>query len=321
MRATPDLRAQPHHASIAALGLLLLCRPAAVCAQGGAPGGEAAPAQSEEAKNASGGEWFPNKSVFWPLLAAPRENGLYASLISFEMDEGPLIDGRIVAADVQLGYLLEIRRFQTATERRPALDLGLQFTITPRFNLSQPQRDLINTDFRIGIPFGLAYGRLQARVGYLHESSHLGDEIILRSGIELLEQSTRDALELTVALLAGEMVRVYAGGAWNWNHSIANEDLQAWAGIEVDPGRTDPARHVWPYLAVDLLIRGEPEVALGSSTGVGATGVAGVAFRVVERQIRLELRGHLGPSPMGQFRTFDENYFGIAVRFEPFPPP
>lgn len=273
------------------------------------------PAESASKQEAGrGGAWFPNRSVFWDLLAAPRSNGLRASLISFELAEGPFSGGRTQAAEVQLAYLLVVRRFQSEAESRPGLDLGIEFIITPRFNLDEPQKDLINTDFRVGIPFSIAYKQLQARAGYVHESSHLGDETILRFTLETLEQSSRDALELTVTYQVAELGRVYVGGGWNWNHSASNENVIGWAGLEIDPGRSNPSSVVWPYAAADFRITDLTE-------RIGGTVVGGGALRVAGRVFRLELRGHFGPSPMGQFRNIDDEYIGIALGFEPFPPP
>lgn len=261
-----------------------------------------------------GSAWLPNRSVFWDLLAPPRANGMWASLIGFELEEGPFSGGRTTAAEVQLAYLLVVRRFQGEAESRPGLDLGVEFIITPRFNLDEPQKDLINTDFRIGIPFSLAYDRFQARFGYLHESSHLGDETILRFTLGTLEQSTRDALELTVTYQVAALGRVYAGGGWNWNHSASNEGVVGWAGLELDPGRINPTIVVWPYAAADFRVTDLTNRVAGSLVG-------GAAWRVAKRIVRLELRGHFGPSPMGQFRAVDEEYIGIALRFDAFPPP
>jgi hypothetical protein len=281
-------------------------------AAGSEPATEDRPAVAEGAGR--GGAWFPDRSVFWDLLAPPRENGLYASLIGFEQQVGPFAGRRTLAAEVQLGYLLVARRFQSEARSRPGMDLGVEFAITPRFNLDEPQKDLINTDFQLGIPFSLKYGPFQGRLGYLHESSHLGDETILRYSLGLLEQSTRDAFELTLAYQILRVARVYVGGGWNWNHSDSNESLIGSAGLEVDPGRVDPGAVIWPYAAADFVITDLTDRVAGSLVG-------GAGWRVAERVIRLELRGHFGPSPMGQFRDVDEEYIGVALRFEPFPPP
>ena len=295
----------------AAVALLLL--PASGRAQETSSGQDTSASSSAEPDEGRGGAWFPSRSVFWDLLPPPRANGTWASLISFEMETGPFSGGRTLAADLQLGYLLVVRRFQAEAESRPGLDLGVDFIITPRFNLDAPQKDLINTDFRVGIPLSLAYKQLQARFGYLHESSHLGDETILRFTLGTLRQSTRDALELTLACKVAELGRVYVGGGWNWNHSESNEDVSGWGGLEFDPGRSQPALVIWPYAGADFRIT-------NLTSRFAGTLIGGVGWRVAERILRLELRGHFGPSPMGQFRTVDEEYIGVALRFDAFPP-
>jgi len=286
-------------------------------AEGGAtaqePTAGSAASSGGQEEGARGSAWFPSRSVFWDLLGPPRANGLWAALIDFEMEAGPFSGRKTRAAEVQMAWLMVVRRFQSEAESRPGVDLGLDFIITPRFNLDEPQKDLINTDFRVGIPISVAYRRFQMRLGYLHESSHLGDETVLRFTIGTLEQSSRDALEATVTYQVAELGRVYVGGGWNWNRSDSNESLLAWTGFELDPGRIRSSLIIWPYVAADFRITDLTARVAGTLSGGGA-------FRVAGRILRLELRGHFGPSPMGQFRTTDEDYFGAAIRFEPFPP-
>ncbi len=140
----------------------------------------------------------------------------------------------------------------------------------------------------------------------MHESSHLGDETILRFTLGTLLQSSRDALELTLTYEVAELGRVYVGGGWNWNHSVSNESVIGWGGLEFDPGRIRPSLVVWPYAGADFRVTDLTNRVAGSLVG-------GAGWRVAGRIIRLELRGHFGPSPMGQFFLTDELYWGFEL--------
>jgi hypothetical protein len=89
--------------------------------------------------------------------------------------------------------------------------------------------------------------------------------------------------------------------------------VAAWGGLEFDPGIIRPSLIIWPYAGADFQIT-------DLTNRVAGTLVGGAGWRVAGRILRLELRGHFGPSPMGQFRNIDEDYVGLAIRFEAFPP-
>lgn len=269
--------------------------------------------------------WFPDSTVFAPLLAAPRETWLRGGFIVADRpdlnDPDPLpednppprsdFQGANVEAEVALGLRLPVVILRPETRHAPSISIEFETGLFARFFMESSQKDLINADFRVGAPVAFGYRGWEARIEIRHMSSHLGDDFISRFDPRL-QQVSQDGFEAVIARRFLRDLRVYGGGEWNFNLSsldVVERGTGLW-GIEYDPGWRDNSRHVWPFAAADFRIS-------SLTNEVAGTGVGGVAFRVGTVGLRLETRGHFGPSPMGQLRRFDENFWGLGLRIEP----
>lgn len=286
------------------------------------------------------GRWFPDVPAFAPLLAAPLETGLRGAFLIADRpdlpeptdDSGQPPDdadcctsdfaGANLEADVALGLRLPVVRLRREDRRGPELVLGFETGIFSRFFMEAPEKDLINADFRVGAPLSARWRRWEGRLELRHMSSHFGDDYVRRFEPPF-RQISLEGFELLVARRLGDGWRLYGGGEANFGISdqpglrAGTERTAARWGLEFDPGwrmsaeEGDPAgRTVWPYVAVDFRIA-------SAADEVAGTGVAGVAFRVRGVGLRLETRGHFGPSSMGQLRLADEVYWGLGLRIEP----
>lgn len=220
-------------------------------------------------------------------------------------------DGANLEAEVALGLRFPVALLQPETRRGPSISIGFETGIFVRFFMETSEKDLINSDFRVGAPVAFGYRGWEARIELRHMSSHLGDDFVARFDPEF-RQVSQDGFELILARRFLRDLRLYAGGEWNFNLSsldVVERGAGRW-GLEFDPGWRDGGRHVWPFAAADFRITSLTDEVAG-------TGVGGVAFRVGTVGLRLETRGHFGPSPMGQLRTFDENFWGLGLRIEP----
>lgn len=271
------------------------------------------------------GTWFPARTSFAPLLASPREVGLRGSLVLADrpdLDED--FEGRNLEAEVALGHRFGVLRLQRADRRRPELTLGFEVGAFSRFHLETPERDLIGVDYRVGLPLSLRHRGWEGRLTPLHVSSHIGDDFLARFEARS-SQFTRDGVELAVArrLRVPRGLRIYASGTWNYHVNPGVPETEGAFGIEWDPApsRSAGARaaprsdrsdglDAWPFAAVDLRFTDR-------TRGPGATGAAGAALRVGDTLLRLELRGHTGPSALGQLRGTDETFVGLGLRVEP----
>ncbi len=338
----PDKRAL---ASLALGGLLaLLVPPAPAVALGAgaaaldsAYSGAAGAADADGAGQAAAtGPWFPGGSSFAPLLATPREVSLRGSLVLADRDAAPGADfeGRNVEAEVGMGHRIPVVRLQEEGDGRPEITLGFEVGVFTRFHMETAEKDLVNADFRVALPLSGRLGAWEARLAVLHVSSHVGDDFDARFDLPF-RQVTRDGVEATLARRLGDDLRLYGGADVNFHANPGVERTAARWGVEWDPAPpsvgfgaggasrreagdgpvasagSDPSGvEAWPFAAADFQVT--------SQVGrVAATAVAGLGLRVSDVVLRLEARGHLGPSPMGQFRTVDESFAGLGLRVIP----
>lgn len=275
------------------------------------------PAAAQQQEEADGPEWFPGESAFSPLLAAPREVDLRGSLVFADRDAPPGTDfrGTNLEAEVVLGHRIGVLRFQREAAGRPEVTLGFEVGVFTRFALEEVERDLVEADFRVGAPLALRSGPWAARLTLRHVSSHLGDDFVRRFGDAIpRRQVTADGFELLAARRLPADLRLYGGAEWNFHRNPGVERVAGRAGLEWDPAPGPEAAadgfRAWPFAAVAVRVT-------DVTAGPAATGAAGAALRIEGVTLRLEARGHTGPSPMGQLQGRDERFLGVGLRVEP----
>jgi len=299
--------------------VLCLAPPAQLSAQDTASG---APHADEK----QGAEWFPSSFVVAPLRAAPRQVKLAGGFIFADRDIEDSLEGTNLEAEVAIGVRIPAVRFQSEARGRPAIDLGFEVGVFSRFFMESVEKDLIGTDYRVGIPLGIAAGPWDFRLTAIHISSHLGDDY-LGENPQAVPQTSREGFELLVGLRPGSNARIYVGGDLNLGRSVeysgsgapgdpALEDItvEQWQlrfGIEWDPSQWG-ARRIAPYAAANFQTTDYTERL---ATDV----VAGAAFRIRTVRLLLGAEFHDGPSPLGQFRTTDETWWGASLTVELFP--
>lgn len=274
----------------------------------GESGAAADVAAATQAVADAGSKWFPGTFAIPALLAAPREVNLGGGFIATSRDseEGDDYGGTNLEAQVAIGYRIPVIRFQAEGPGRPHLVLGFELGAFSRFAMSQGQRDLINVDYKVGIPFSIKYRGWGGRISFNHQSAHFGDEFVVRFTRVPLEQVSSEGFELLLTRDIGRPVRVYVGGQLNTHDTILAESWTARFGGEWDPGLHN-GRSVQPFAAADFEIN---EI----SNRIAGRGVAGARFRIERVVLRLELEGHFGPSELGRFRDVDESYVGLYLR-------
>jgi hypothetical protein len=302
MRFNLVRRAPAVAGSILALALLL------------APSGSFAQSASGSPDSVRGVRWFPRTSPFPSLLADPREVGLRGSFILADRPRLGAYSGRNIEADVAVGHRFGVVRFQEATASRPAVQLGFEVGVVSRFYMQTSTRDLIDVTYRVGVPLSLGWRGWEGRLELLHESSHVGDDFLSRFGFPYgsFHEVSREGVELLVARRVTPDIRVYVGGDANFHANTSVERTDVRWGAEWDPapgqGRGDSAHlAAWPYAGADFFLSEENRRVAGS-------GVAGVGLRVEGVTLRLEARGHYGPSTMGYFRNTPETFAGLGLR-------
>jgi hypothetical protein len=253
---------------------------------------------------------FPDDHIFSALVADPKEPGTFISFLrgTFRTLDDPAGAETNVAA-IGVGDSFGLVRFGG-----PSPGDGLQFdvigVIFAQFDVGSSSTDLINADYIIGLPVTFRRGAFSIRTKLYHQSSHLGDEFLLRdTGIDR-ENLSFESIEVLASLEAGPL-RVYGGG----EHLLRREPEAVAAkifhgGLEV---RTRAAAAAQLVAGVDIKA---PKLGDWSPA---ASARAGVAFRRAGserdpgRLITFSLEWYEGPSPYGQFFQDDISYVGVGV--------
>ncbi len=217
-------------------------------------------------------------------------------------------EGSNLEAEVALGQRLRWLRLGGGSDEDHAVALSLNFGIFSRFHMAASERDLINVGYKVLVPLEWRSGPWHGRVGYEHLSAHHGDEYVARY-LLFVEQTSRDGFEVMFARDFGRTARIYGGGDVNVHTNDRMAQIIAQWGLELDPRPAEGEGGAWPFLATHFQYSDLRE-------RVSSTIVAGVGFVLGGRRVRLEGRGHFGPTPMAQFREADEWFVGGGLRIE-----
>jgi hypothetical protein len=151
---------------------------------------------------------LPEGHLFKPLLADPRWAHFSAAYRNYV---GNNIDGNNNGS-VSFGETIPFYRANLG-KYAAQWEAGLQAAVFSDFNLGAPSSDLINSDFIASAYASVRAGQVSVFARVYHQSSHLGDEFLLRrlTDVERINLSYEGAdLRLSYELPYG--LRVYGGG-------------------------------------------------------------------------------------------------------------
>jgi hypothetical protein len=252
-------------------------------------------------------EWqtglLPGGNLFKPLIADPRWPHFAASYQLYLRDPS-LKDVGAVSFGESFSLLRE--RFLDSW-----WEVGIQAGVFAIFDLDAFSKDLINADYFIAIPFAFRRGDLSALFRVFHQSSHLGDEFLLRTRSERINLSY-EGVDLKVSYEFGEWLRVYGGGGYLFDTDPRNlQPLSLQYGAELtSPWPARPAR--WrPIAALDVQHREENDWSSDVSVRAGVR-IDGV---LATRNMQILVEYFLGRSPNGQFYKSKIEYIGLGAHF------
>ena len=258
----------------------------------------------------SGAVLFPDDHIFCALVADPKEPSTFISFLR----------GRFRTLDDPSGRETNVAAigvgdsFGLARSAGPGPGDGLQLdvigAIFAQFDTGSSSTDLINADYIIGVPVSFRRGAFSLRTKLYHQSSHLGDEFLLRdTGIDR-ENLSFESLEVLASLELGAL-RVYGGG----EHLLRREPEALAAkifhgGFEVRTGANAAAQLV---AGVDVkapeLHDWSPATNARAGIALRRSGSEGHPGRLITFLLEL----YEGPSPYGQFFQDDISYIGFGV--------
>jgi len=259
---------------------------------------------------ATGTVGFPEDQIFCPLIADPKEARSFVSYLhgTFRSLDDPSGEGTSIAS-VGVGDTFGLFRVG-GPDPGEGIQLDVMGSIFAQFDLGTPSNDLINADYIVGFPLTFRRNGFSFRAKLYHQSSHLGDEYLLRSDEIVRENLSFESIEFLVSQELS-VLRLYVGAEKIFRREPDElPDSLFHTGVEVRSGR---ARKVQMLAGVDVKTteRHDWSPAVSGRVGLelGRPGPEGHPGRL----IMLLFEMYQGPSPYGQFFQDDISYLGASV--------
>ena len=257
---------------------------------------------------------FPIGELFEPLVADVIEPQ-FSTGIHRVNSSGQL--GKFTAAVVSYGEHFGLVRWQQSDSQQATSQqsfkkewqVSIVGALFAQFNMDADSKDLINADYTIGISGTHRSGPLSYRLRVIHQSSHLGDELLLGESAPDRVNLSLEAVDF-LASYKWDKYRLYGGVAYLLNiepSSLERAGLQLggeYYGTErsLFNGRWTGGLNFSAYEGVDWNIN--TTVKYGLEFGKAGSG---------NRRMRVMLEGYDGKAPFGQFYDVNISSYGISV--------
>ena len=248
-------------------------------------------------------ETFPTGDLFRPLIADPKQPQFFVSLNRFR-SSGELY----TLASVGFGETFGLYRFFGSREG-DGLQLSVEGALFAQFNMDTPSYNLLNADYTIGIPVTYRHGDNSLRFRIYHQSSHLGDELLLSANPPDRVNLSYEAIELIYSR-EWRGWRLYGGGEYLIHNEPTDlKPMSAHWGIEY--------RSIKP-----LIFNGRPIVGIDMKSleehnwAIDTSVKAGFEFghpNPGQRRLRVMAEWYKGFDPRGQFYINKVEYYGMGV--------
>lgn len=260
----------------------------------------AAPAESPPERRRVEIRTLPERELFAPLLADPRQPRFSMSYQHYRTPRD-----NFSAASVAFGEYFGLA--QGSFGARGTSQIGIQGAVFALFNLDAASSDLVNADYWIGLPWSFRHGPWSYQAKLYHQSSHLGDEFLLGNpGVNRVNLSYEEIKGL--ASYEWEQWRVYGGGGYILHSEPDLKRKRAQAGVE----------YLWPGAVRELDFIAAVDMQLSEELDwkSGLSAQAGFEFRgESQHRVRLMLEHFDGHSPNGQFYRERLRYTGLGLYF------
>ena len=289
------------------------CTPVAMGAQR-APSAEAYAVRCGASAVASDGTRYvslPRGDVFCPLLADPKA---MRSFVSYQRGDASDFARNIAA----VGIADQFAFFRINGANGDGVQLGVSGAVFAQFDLAAPSIDLLNADYQIALPLTMRRGGVSSRVRIYHQSSHLGDELLLRPEPPERENLSFEAVDGVVSMDVG-FVRVYGGGEHYFGRDpVTLPRSLLHTGFELRPRAMARFGNV---VTIRTIGGADLKAVKDSDWRVGVNVRAGLEFARPREGEQTGRRWCLladfydGLSPYGQFFTSDIRLVGIGLHF------
>jgi hypothetical protein len=266
-----------------------------------APSGESASVAEDYHRTAG---WLPPTTVFDPLIADPRWPRFSAEIQFYQGDE--LLD---TVGSANVGATIPFYGWEALGAK---WQIGLQAGVFSIFNMNASSTDLVNADYFVALPVSIRSGPVSAQARIFHQSSHLGDEFLLRNPVNRINLSY-EGTDLLLSWDVAEMLRLYGGGGGLFHTTPQN--LKPWfvhGGFQLTSPYPLFTELLYPIAALDVQSNEQ------ESWDVNYSVRAGLELRsewLAQRRLQLLFEYFNGHSPNGQFFQRNIEYFGTGLHF------
>jgi len=245
---------------------------------------------------------FPVGDLFLPLLADPKQPQFFAS---YRLYDTPTDRAHLAA----VGFGETFGLYRREGERPgDGLQVSLAGALFAQFNLDAPSNDLVNADYTIGLPVTYRHRPWSMRLRVYHQSSHLGDEYLLRAHPQRVNLSFESAE--FIGSYEWRNWRAYLGGEYLFHHEPADLKPGGYHGGLEYRGKAPLLFGGRLVGGVDLKSWQEHAYSVDTSLKVGLEFGAAQPGR---RRLRVMAEGYRGYAPHGQFYDDKIRYFGVGV--------
>lgn len=218
--------------------------------------------------------------------------------------------------DVALGNTWGLMRWSKPGDRASwTYQLSAEGMGYSRFLLSGGINEFQAIDFFLNIPLEVRRGRYSSRTTLFHESAHLGDDYIRRTGDRGFRYSV-EGLGHLASLSPRPHLRVYGGGSVLLHQIPAGQDGTLQTGVELRTSDLHwnwlPDHECWIFLAQDFQWKGRADWRTNSKTVLGMR----VGAERVVRAFRMHIGYFEGRSEFGQFFNIPEHFFDLGITFD-----
>ncbi|MGQ0765855.1 MAG: DUF1207 domain-containing protein [Gemmatimonadota bacterium] len=258
---------------------------------------------------------LPTSDVFCPIIADPKGLRSFVSYLR-ETSRG---DSLTRLGSVGIGDMFGIARWG-GDRNGNGVQLSISGSVFAQFDLDTESFDLINADYVIGVPLTFRRGRFSGRLRLYHQSSHLGDEYVLREDDPERVNLSFEATEVILSLDVGSL-RIFGGGEYLFNREPKSlERHVAHGGAELRPGpplvRLPLLGSVRFLAGADLKASEEQEWEPSISVRAGLEFDRARSSDPPARRWSLLIESYSGPSPYGQFFRQKIQYLGAGLHFQ-----
>jgi hypothetical protein len=246
---------------------------------------------------------MPGGDLFGPLIADPRWPHFSVGY-QYYINDPTFKD----IGAVSFGETFTVYRLQAGGGW---WEVGIQAGVFAIFDLDASSFDLINADYLAAVTAAYRYGQFSALGRVSHQSSHLGDEFLLRSTRPARVNLSYESVDIKLSY-EFDNVRLYGGGGYLFD--AEPPDLEPWslqAGLEFRSHWPSLESRWRPIAGVDLQSREENDwdIDLSVRAGIQIDGV------LASRAIQLLVEYFHGHSTNGQFFRRKVDYIGVGVHF------